>query len=200
MFRSEVRAGYEGWPGTTMAYLQKSLMFASGSESFYGFRQFLPSNYAANTGQQTNIAEWHGTSSTIQAPFHLTIVPWTTPKQYHFDVHNLSVAGWNPAYEANIGAVILGEWVNFVIHHQWSTSSGVVNVYYKPASQGLINPVSDLKGTFTGKNMSTGYTYVYPLLGQYSALSGAPAANGVAYYSSARVGSTLAIVDPGNYN
>ena len=128
-----------------------------GDDVYTGFSLYLPSGFAYVPNQlANNIVEWHGNSSTLQAPVHFTINGYTG--QFVLDLHTQS--GWNPTY-FTFGAVTTGRWVDFVFHTKWAKDG-----------TGLIEGWMDGVKKFSSARQtwySSGIDAVYPMAGYYRA-------------------------------
>jgi polysaccharide lyase-like protein len=98
--------------------------------------------------------EWHGNSSTLQAPVHFAIDGYTG--KYAMDLHTQS--GWNPV-SFSFGPIIRGRWVDFVIHTKWAKDNS-----------GIVEGWMDGQKMFSSSRQtwySSGIDSVYPMLGYY---------------------------------
>lgn len=165
-------------------------VYAGGS--FY----LVPGFQYANSLAHVALMEWHGNYNG-QAPIHLGIFGnGGQVGQFYYDLHR-DVSGYNPVFQFAFGANSTGAWYDYVIRTKWSNGTdGVVQIWFK-LRDGTPMTDANLKHTYNGATWNLANSAIYPMLGCYR---GVMSNEGTVYHDSFRVGTTRAIVDPGNYS
>jgi len=179
MARIEVRpnepASWDSSMNVSLAQKNGLPSVNDGSDVYLGWSLYLPPNFPYVPNHLANVmVEWHSDSATAQAPFHFGINGYNG--QFFFDLHTAQT-GYAPVGRWDIGPVITGRWVDFVVRTKWAQdSSGIM--------EGWMDGVK--KFTFTGRTWGA-QQVVYPMAGHYRVNHNATA---VLYIDALRVGTT----------
>jgi len=188
MLRLEVDPGdYAPWTtGREVTSMQKDGLQNTGlgNDVYMGWSMYLKSTY-----RPTNVngdaygnafVEWHADSAQEQAPFHFGVDGATG--QYFIDLHTQAV-GWNPIFIRDVGPIVKGQWVDFVVHHRWRRdSTGLVEFWING------NKVFSWSGATGGAAND-----VYPEIMDYRSPVSWPE---VVYFDAFRIGTSYSAVAP----
>lgn len=165
------RSSYENGPGTCPAY-----RFASGDETWTAMSYYLAPDFPSYSAWSL-VTQWKEPNA------------GTPPQQIGLQNDRFNIRGRgseSPRPLLDLGPIVRGQWIDFVVHQKWSSDSsvGFVEVYRNGV---LVLPLTHLA------TMEDGSAPLFLSVGEYRDLSNSGTA--ILYSDDIRIGTTRASVD-----